>query len=122
MNVAQEIQRLAERNADEIIPKPEAKAPFRIKGMGKRRGEPALIYTISSHTGSKPYEKGVTLSEFDMAYRQLQQTGSLERAWFNKHMMPCAKAGSCNFTTIGGVFDILGVAKYDSRGRYISKI
>ena len=100
------------------IPKPEAKKPFRIKGMGTRRGEEALIYTIPSHTRENPYEKGITVSEFEKAYRELQETGSLTRSWFNASLSACGKEGSCNFTTIGGVFQLLGMARYVERGRY----
>lgn len=39
--------------AGTAIPKPEAKAEFRIKGPGRRRGETAIIYTIPSHTGQE---------------------------------------------------------------------
>ena len=32
-----------------LIPKPDAKSDFAIKGWGKRRGEDALIYYIPNH-------------------------------------------------------------------------
>lgn len=86
--------------------------------MGKRRGEDSLIYTIPSHTRDKPYEKGITLSEFEKSYSQLQETGCLERSWFTSYLKECAKEGSCNFTTIGGVFQLLGIAQYSERGKY----
>ncbi|HHF3171029.1 TPA: hypothetical protein ACPJ1O_004410 [Vibrio diabolicus] len=88
-----------------VIPKPEAKADFVIKGIGRRRGEEALIYRIPSHSEKAPfYEKGVTLSEFQLAYSHLRESGYLTRTWFNKNLSACAKEGACNFTTIGGVF------------------
>jgi hypothetical protein len=62
------IRELAQAHAGAEIPKPEAKAPFRIEGPGTRRGETALVYTIPSHTGEKPYQKGITMSEFKLAY------------------------------------------------------
>ncbi len=102
------------------IPKPLAKKPFRIKGKGSRRGEEALIYTIPSHTGSKPYEKGVTVSEFALAQAELTRSGEFTRAWFKENLPSCAKEGACNFTTIGGVFELLGLARYEGRGRYVS--
>jgi hypothetical protein len=34
-------------------------------------------------------------------------------------MTACAKEGGCNFTTIGGVFEVLGYAKYE-RGMYVT--
>ena len=45
-----------------IIPKPQARADFIVKGWSVRRGERALIYTIPNHKApTKPYQKGVTL-------------------------------------------------------------
>ncbi|MCG6258646.1 hypothetical protein, partial [Vibrio furnissii] len=102
-----------------VIPKPEAKADFVIKGIGRRRGEEALIYRIPSHSEKAPfYEKGVTLSEFQLAYSHLRESGYLTRTWFNNNLSACAKEGACNFTTIGGVLCILGVAEYVSKATY----
>ena len=66
-----------------------------------RRGQEALIYTIPSHTGGRPKEKGVTISEFESALTELNRTGELTRAWFNENLKACAKEGACNFTSIG---------------------
>ena len=41
-----------------VIPKPDARSDFIIKGWGKRRGEDALIYYITNHRNpNKPYQK-----------------------------------------------------------------
>ncbi|CAK2398541.1 MULTISPECIES: hypothetical protein [Vibrio] len=102
-----------------VIQKPEMKTDFVIKGLGIRRGEEALIYRIPSHSKKASfYEKGVTLSEFQFAYVHLKESGYFTRAWFNKNLSACAKEGACNFTTIGGVFSILGVAEYTSKATY----
>lgn len=102
-----------------VIPKPAAIADFVVKAWGKRRGETALIYCIPNHGNpSKPHEKGVTESEFEKAFAELQRSGDLTRAWFNKHLPNCAKEGACNYTTIGGIFELLGEATYSSRGVY----
>jgi hypothetical protein len=102
-----------------VIPKPEAKEQFTVKGWGKRNGETALIYFIPNHGHPrKPYEKGITATEWDQAYHRLLTTGEFTRAWFNTHMPRCSKEGACNFTTIGGIFSLLGVAAYESRGVY----
>ena len=102
-----------------IIPKPEAKADFVVKGWGRRRGEKALIYTIPNHNNpEKPYEKGITDSEFELAYQQLQRSGELTRAWFDEKLPACNKEGSCNFTSVGGIFELLGEATYSGRGAY----
>ena len=102
-----------------VIPKPSAKADFVVKGWGKRRGEAALIYFIPNHSDpDKPYEKGVTESEFQRAFQQLSTSGEFTRSWFNEHLSECAKEGGCNFTTIGGIFEMLGEAIYSEIGLY----
>jgi hypothetical protein len=101
-----------------IIPKPQARADFVVKGWGLRRRERALIYTIPNHkTPTKPHEKGVTVSEWVQAFEQLTNAGNFSSAWFKKSMPVCAKEGGCNFTTIGGIFELLRYAAYD-RGTY----
>jgi hypothetical protein len=110
--------RLRELSVGTIIPKPDPKGNFEIKGWGQRRGGEALIYTIPNHKNpAKPYEKGIALTEFRQAYDQLQRSGELSRRWFNANMPGCAKEGGCNFTTIGGIFQLMGYANY-KRGLY----
>lgn len=101
------------------IPKPEARADFFVKKVwGVRRGERALVYTIPNHkTPTKPYQKGVTVSEWVAAFEHLMEAGDLTRSWFEQSMPACAEEGGCNFTTIGGVFELLGYAEYDRGGR-----
>ena len=103
-----------------VIPKPEANADFKVKGWGNRRGQEALIYFIPNHTEpTKPYQKGVTANEFTAAYNELMKSGEFTRHWFNAKLPACAKEGGCNFTTIGGVFQLLGIATYGGRGTYV---
>lgn len=117
--LVKQIQRL---QPGTVIPKPEAIADFKIKGWGTRRGEPALIYRIPNHeTPGKPLEKGITISEFEGAYAEITASGELTRTWFNSVLGRCAQEGSCNFTTIGGVFELLGLARYSGRGSYTSR-
>ena len=105
--------------AGTTIPKPKASKPFKVKGWGIRRGEPALVYLIPSHTNpDKPGEKGVTESEFTAAYAELVRAGEITREWFNRNLEACDKEGSCSFTTIGGVFQLLGLARYAGTGVY----
>lgn len=102
------------------IPKPETTNDFLVKGWGSRRGVRALIYTIPNHkTPTKPHEKGITTTEWRQAFSCLSVTGELSRSWFNQAMLGCAKEGPCNFTTIGGVFQLLGYATHE-RGLYRS--
>jgi hypothetical protein len=102
-----------------VIPKPEAKSDFTIKGWGKRRHEAALVYNIPNHSNpGKPYQKGVTLSEWEQAYKQLLESGQFTREWFDSNMQACSSEGGCNFTTIGGILSLLGLAVYSERGVY----
>jgi hypothetical protein len=105
----------------QVIPKPQATSDFVVKGWGTRRNDRALIYTIPNHkTPAKPYQKGVTISEWRQAFQQLTKKGSFSRRWFEVEMTACAKEGGCNFTTIGGAFELLGYAKYE-RGVYVAQ-
>ncbi len=97
-----------------VIPKPEAKEPFRVKGWGIRRGEEALIYLIPNNNNpDKPYEKGINISEWEKAYDQITSKNEFSHKWFKQNMPACEDEGRCNFTTIGGIFEFLGIAEYE---------
>ena len=101
------------------IPKPETDCVYQVKVWGRRRGERELIYFIPNHKNPRhPYEKGVTVSEWQQAYSRLASEGELRHSWFKCSMVPCSKEGDCNFTTIGGVFVALGIAVRHGRGVY----
>lgn len=105
---------------DTEIPKPAPRRPFLVVGDGFRRGQPALIYSIPNHTDTRrPYEKGITWRELERAYAQLVGKGELTNAWFQRHLAGCYKEGSCNFTTVGGLFELLREATYQRRGVYV---
>jgi hypothetical protein len=79
-----------------------------------RRGERALFYTIPNHkTPTKPYQKGITTKEWLCAFERLTEFGDFSRSWFEQSMSACAKEGGCNFTTIGGAFELLGYARHE---------
>jgi hypothetical protein len=102
-----------------VIPKPDAKGAFLVRGWGTRRNETALIYTVPNHKNpTKPAAKGITISEFVLAHTQLLSSGELTRSWFNTNLPACAKEGACNFTSLGGVFVLLDAARYARRGAY----
>jgi len=102
-----------------VIPKPEAIHEFTVKGWGSRQGEAALIYFIPNHSDPRnPYQKGITTVEWELAHRQLLDTGEFTRSWFNDHLPRCSKEGGCNFTTIGGIFSLLNIATYKAKGVY----
>ena len=108
-------------HAGTVIPKPAAKAAFKVKGWGRRRGEDSLIYYVPNHSvPTAPYEKGVTKSEWTKAFERLKYAGEFTSAWFEINMRPCANEGHCNFTTIGGIFQLLGIAVYSGPGVYRS--
>ena len=101
------------------IPKPETDSVYRVKGWGNRRGERALIYLIPPRTNRRQAsEKGVTESEWKQSYDRLVLKGELSHSWFRSALVGCCKEGSCNFTTIGGVFVALGIAARQEKGVY----
>jgi hypothetical protein len=108
----------AEVSTGTTIPKPEASEPFLVKGWGVRRKERALIYTIPNKRGGKRYEKGVTESELRAAFTRLLEFGAFERSWFDENLAACKNEGTCNFTTIGGLFEVVGQARYEGKGTY----
>ena len=90
-----------------------------IDGWGLRRGEPAIIYRMPNHSNPlKPHKKGVTETELRIAFSELQNTGRLSRKWFNENLKECRREGACNFTTIGGLFVLLGYAAQSGAGVY----
>jgi hypothetical protein len=92
---------------------------FTVKGIGVRRGEQAIVYFIPSHTGRR-LQKGITRSECLSAFNELVRSRMISRTWFNDQLASCAKEGACNFTTIGGLFELLGIAKRGGRGTYLA--
>jgi hypothetical protein len=101
-----------------VIPKPDAKSDFIVKGWGKRRGEEALIYFVPNHRNTgRPNQKGINVSEWEKAYSRAVSGEEFSRQWFRKNMTACSDEGACNFTTIGGIFQLLGLVDYE-RGAY----
>jgi hypothetical protein len=91
---------------------------FTLRRWGVRRNDRAIIVAIPNHKEpSKPHEKGVTVSELRQAFARLAESHEFSRAWFEKEMAGCAREGGCNFTAIGGIFQLLGHATHE-RGVY----
>lgn len=108
--------------AGTVIPKPDNRVDFIVKKWGKRRGEEALVYQIPNHADpNKPHEKGITVKEWQRAYRRILFDNSFDKDWFTRTLDKCAEEGDCNFTTIGGIFQKLGLVDYE-RGIYTSRI
>jgi hypothetical protein len=113
------IQRIRQIKSGTVIPKPSARKDFVVKGWGERGGEEALVYLIPNHRNqSKPSQKGITASEWQSAYNRLVEEGELTKTWFQSYLPRCAAEEGCNFTTIGGIFSLLGLATYDRPGVY----
>lgn len=102
-----------------VIPKPQSALEYRVVGWGQSRGEDALVYSIPTRSsGGKPSTKRIKISDFQAAYDVLVKTGKFTHNWFEENLPDCAKDGNCNFTTIGGIFELLGEAQYGHRGAY----
>lgn len=83
---------------------------FVVKGPGRSRGEPALVYSIPNKRGGKPYLKRIRATEWTAAYRHLTRHGTFTLTAFSKRMPDAAKDGECNFYFTLGIFSWLGLA------------
>ena len=63
--------------------------------------------------------KIVRVKLFEMALVELRATSQLTRGWFKTTFPKEQKSAPCNFTTIGGVFELLGLVKYAGSGKYV---
>jgi hypothetical protein len=105
-----------------VIPKPQAQAPFRVKGDGIRRGRRALVYTIPNHGNpAKPHEKGVTYVELEEDLRTATTGRNVDQRLASTASSWLYAEGSCDFTTVGGLFVLLGKAEYAGPGSYIKR-
>jgi hypothetical protein len=66
----------------------------------------------------QPRTKYVRVSEWIASFECLMATGAFRKAWLTKHIPRCA-SGGCTFTTIGGIFEHFGLAKYEEPGVYM---
>ncbi|MDD4051500.1 MAG: hypothetical protein PHR28_06345 [candidate division Zixibacteria bacterium] len=111
-----------EKLVGRTIPKPRSKHQ-KVKGWGRRQGERALVYWIPNHKDPENRsQKGVNESEWRKAHKRLMSGEPLTRAWFQEKMRACDKEGGCNFTTIGGIFQLLRIAKYDEKNSQYIKV
>jgi hypothetical protein len=102
-----------------IIPKPRSKEAYRSLGWKSSRGEEAFIYALPKRPKSKRAStKRIPSSVFKEACRILIEDGAITKAWFTEAFPKLNADGSCNFTTLGGVFQILGFAKWAKPGSY----
>ena len=119
--IQQHVERLVRAKA--IVPKPQSTETYRLVRIGKSRGARALIYELPKRPESKRVStKRIPLSVFEECANQLSGTGSLTRTWFIDHYPKLESDGTCNFTTVGGVLQLLGLALYSRPGEYTSSV
>ena len=101
------------------IPKPVSKEVYLVVGWGRSRGEEALVYELPPKPNTKKASrKRLPASVFDAADKEFQQNGQITRTWFQTNFPAVDADGDCNFTTLGGVFELLGRAVYAVPGIY----
>lgn len=101
------------------IPKPQSPRTYVVKGWGNSRGEEALVYQLPAKLGTKRRsEKRIRASAFEDAYKVLKSQGEITHGWFAQQYPDLEADGACNFTTLGGVLELLGEAEYAGPGVY----
>ena len=124
------IEQIKQLQVGTIIPNPQASprsgsqsgskhAGVTIEGWGKRKGQNALYYSLPHClTGKTPYQKTVTVAEFEQVLNVLRHGSPFTRKWFYENMPGGHRQGDTSFTTIGGVLVFLGVASEQQPGVY----
>ena len=101
------------------IPKPQSMEKYHVVRWGRSRGEEALVYSIPRKPGTKTTSmKRITVSAFEKAYRELIKNCEYTYSLFQRKLPETHKDGSCNFMNIGGIYELLGEAKYYEKGTY----
>jgi len=101
------------------IPKPQSTDIYTVVGWGQSRGEKALVYRLPTKSGTKKAsEKRITESAFVAGFEVLQKSGELTREWFKRNFPALERDGGCNFTTLGGILELIGEAQYAGPGVY----
>ena len=102
------------------IPKPQSKKVYLVIGWkNNRQGEDVLEYSIPTKSGTgKRSRKTIPSSVFEAAHETLCSKGQITKDWFANTFPKVDASGGCNFTTLGGIFEILKLVKRTSRGVY----
>jgi hypothetical protein len=101
------------------IPKPQSTQAYEVVGWRMSRGEEAVVYRIPMQPGTrKASEKRIQASAFVRAFEVLTDAGEITRSWFKREFPELQADGTCNFTTLGGIFELLGEARYVRPGIY----
>jgi hypothetical protein len=111
MNIWDEVKSLKIGTA---IPKVEEGKSAKLIEFTKSNGDESFKYSI----GENGNGKCVLKSEIEESFTILQTSGKFTREWHKEHFPQLESGRPCNFTTIGGIFELLGYAKYASRSEY----
>ncbi len=118
--IQQHVERLVREKA--IVPKPQSTETYRLVRIGKSRGARALVYELPKRPESKRVStKRIPLPVIEECAHRLFCTGSIKRTWFAEHYPQLESDGTCNFTTVGGVLQLLGLARYSGLGEYATR-
>ena len=101
-----------------VIPKPHTNTRILKIAVTNINGEDKDGFSYSVGISE---EKAVPFDTLYAAYQRLIGTGILLRAWYNETFPKEAANRPCNFTTIGGVFVVLGFAEHMGNGVYRRK-
>lgn len=88
----------------------------KVKGQSEILGiyNDGFTYIIGKAGNSKK----VTFEEIESAIKAIEENGYINRSWHQINFPNISSSRPCNFTTIGGVLQELGVVDYVGRGRY----
>ncbi|MCM3721185.1 hypothetical protein [Solibacillus isronensis] len=75
-----------------------------------------IIYSI----GNKGNSKNITIEALENAFNEILTNGELSRTWFNKSYPSLAKTSPCNFTSLGGILEHIGLVEYIQK-KYIKR-
>lgn len=114
-NFTEILNRLEEIPPYTAIPLPRSGEARFVKWSNKQ-ADRAIVYERPNrrNTNRHFYQRRVALSEFHAAYERLRETGEFTREWFQGPR----KGASSDFTVIGGIFELIGVATYAGPGTY----
>ena len=93
------------------IPKPESRERYQFLGWVRVGGDECFAYSVANKAIPKWWIRD--------CLTELMQTGELRTKWFRKTFYGSKDLGGCNFTTIGGLFTMAGVARRAARGLYL---
>jgi hypothetical protein len=101
------------------IPKPDKSKPYVVVGLGTKNGKPALEYMIPPKCpDAKPNKKKILRDEWEHACEHIERDGVYTRQTWAERFPTQASSCPCNFTTIGGLLEVAGLARRNALGSY----